>query len=451
MYCYKCGQELGENAKFCSKCGLKIIDDELIDLVVKMQEGSSEAFELFYGKTEKDIKSIVYSVLKTNSQDAEDVVQEIYLTVYQKIGTLNNPDGIKAWLRTTARNLAITYAQKSVNKESKVLSVDELSEEGMQFEEPEDTLLLPEDVMINKERQQAIHKMLKELPEMQYKVMLEYYFSEKTAAEISEQLGVHAGTVKSYLSKARDKMQQKVLAYQRTTGVALRSFGSAPILYMVFKACAKETIGEAVAIGTFSKVKEKLLSILAKKGKGQAIQEAGKAIATQTAIKTAAVVASVSTVAVGVGTYVTHDSREIKKIVYEMEAACQTLDEKALQKCFSEESLKAMKGASMVDEYVNPQVMGYSISDRTDFSLKVEDVVIDGDEAVAYCVYSEEEHEGTHLSKSGYIKLVFENNDWKLELCRLNKELLQTGGDLGNIRFPEIWQKELVFNDELEK
>lgn len=451
MYCYKCGQELGDHAKFCSKCGLKIVDDELVDLVVKMQEGSADAFETFYAKTINEVKSIVWSTTRMNEQEIEDIIQEIYMTVYQKIGTLNNPVGIKAWLRTIARNTATTYVQKKNRVESKHISVDDADEEGNPLIDLEDTMLLPEDVLVNKERQQVIHKMLKELPEMQYKVLREYYFSEKTVSEIAEQLGVHSGTVKSYLSKAREKMQKKVMAYQRMTGVTLRSVSVSPVLYTVFKGYVKEAAVETVVASTFKGIKDKIAELFGTSGKDQIIKEAGKNVAAKTVVKAIAVGASVSTVAVGVTSYIKHDEREIRDAIHTIEIACQTLDDDMLNDCLSAAALKSMKKKSLVDEYVDPQVLGYRITDRTDFSLNVSDIDIEGNKAIAHCIYTEENHSGEQLRKEGYITFLYEENTWRMDFCRMNKELFQTGGNIGNIRFPELLTTELIYNDELEK
>ncbi|MBQ2100065.1 MAG: hypothetical protein II477_03205, partial [Lachnospiraceae bacterium] len=65
-------------------------------------------FETLLGKERIPVERFVrYKI--SDRADAEDVLQEVYLTAYQKFEQLKNPDSFKAWILSIARNKCNDY------------------------------------------------------------------------------------------------------------------------------------------------------------------------------------------------------------------------------------------------------------------------------------------------------------------------------------------------------
>ena len=166
MFCYKCGKQMVDSALFCPNCGTMVKEDkgaQLAAVADRLKNGDSTAFNDLYAQTQKYVRYVVRQS-GLSEHDADDVVQEIYVTIYQKIGDLSDTKAVWGWIKMIAHHAAIDF----IRKNSKELLVSEEDDEYV-FDNVEetDTLALPEDAMDNKETQRLLGNMLDELPAMQ--------------------------------------------------------------------------------------------------------------------------------------------------------------------------------------------------------------------------------------------------------------------------------------------
>ena len=90
--------------------------EESKNLAIKIKNGDEEAFKSLYHL----MKSYVYNVILqngVNESDAQDVMQEVFVEIYRKIDTLNDPQAMVKWTKVIARNKSIDYLRK-YSKES---------------------------------------------------------------------------------------------------------------------------------------------------------------------------------------------------------------------------------------------------------------------------------------------------------------------------------------------
>lgn len=85
-----------------------------------LKNGDDSHFDIIYEQTHRLVYYIIYSILK-NKEDSEDVMQQVYMRVYEKIDQYT--DSPKAWISTIARNLAINKYNK--NKREKLNYLDD--------------------------------------------------------------------------------------------------------------------------------------------------------------------------------------------------------------------------------------------------------------------------------------------------------------------------------------
>ena len=135
---------------------------------------------------------------------AEDLAQEGFLRVYQRLSTYDPERKFSSWFFQVLRNITIDHLR--VNR-LPTASLDELAEEGNERAAVDRQQgASPEDVAGQGELASAVSAALARLrPEYREVVVLRYQ-EGLTHPEIAEILGMPSGTVKTYLHRARKEL-----------------------------------------------------------------------------------------------------------------------------------------------------------------------------------------------------------------------------------------------------
>lgn len=136
-----------------------------------------------------------------NRAEAEDVVQETLIRVWNKRDEWPQFGSIEAYCLTVAKNLAIDRSQK---KEAQNVELTPEMEEESEASGPYDQL-------INKERMSIIHRLINELPEKQRLIMQLRDIEGESYKEIAKILNLTEEQVKVNLFRARQKVKQRYL------------------------------------------------------------------------------------------------------------------------------------------------------------------------------------------------------------------------------------------------
>lgn len=142
-------------------------------------------------------------------EDADDVLQEIYLTAYQKFPQLKNKASFKAWLLAIARNKCNDYFRRKAAQLE--IPVDELTE----------TIL--SDSRQGLSEQSSVRETLSLLGDKDKQILYLYFWREMPQAEIAKKLSIPVGTVKSRLHTAKQNFKNK---YPYPTGYTYPSTGT---------------------------------------------------------------------------------------------------------------------------------------------------------------------------------------------------------------------------------
>ncbi|MCI4463404.1 MAG: sigma-70 family RNA polymerase sigma factor [Caldisericum sp.] len=119
------------------------VESKLIELVPKLRKGDVEAFEMFYNLTYRYVYKIAYAIT-LSKEDAEDIVQNTYLKIYEKRKALNDGISVLGYLKRIAVNYALQNARKQdpkfIERETKFDSNEykELIEEALAQLDPKD-------------------------------------------------------------------------------------------------------------------------------------------------------------------------------------------------------------------------------------------------------------------------------------------------------------------------
>lgn len=131
--------------------------------------------------------------------DAEDLVQQTYLTALRKLDQVQSANAFRSWLFAVLRN---TYL-KSCRKRALVHAADwEISLENL----PEEVREPP------RVDSQELQAALDELPAEFRVVVLMFYFEHRSYKEIAVELDLPLGTVMSRLSRAKSHLRMRLTA-----------------------------------------------------------------------------------------------------------------------------------------------------------------------------------------------------------------------------------------------
>ena len=127
---------------------------------------------------------------------AEDVVQDAFVALHRKSGTLRDPDAALGYLRTSVVNLSRSVIRRR-----------QVARKHLKVAEPEGTAGADHDVLLRDEHRAAL-RAVKALPRHQREVLVLRYWSGLSEREIAEALGISPGSVKSAASRGMATLQR---------------------------------------------------------------------------------------------------------------------------------------------------------------------------------------------------------------------------------------------------
>ena len=171
-----------------------------LELAKRASQGDDGAFEALVTKYERQVYNLALRTL-LDPEDARDVVQEVFLRVYEKIGDFRGESAFSTWLYRVAVNLctdAIRGRQKrwSYSLDAPYFDKDaplQVSEKGPSVEDEVESRIL----------MQKIAGALVDLSPEHRTMLVLAHIKGLSYEEISQITGVPMGTVKSRLARAR--------------------------------------------------------------------------------------------------------------------------------------------------------------------------------------------------------------------------------------------------------
>ena len=191
------------------------IDD--VELIQRILAGDGDAFESLIKKYQKQVQALAFRKVG-DFQTAEDITQETFLRVYQKLATLNDPAKFSAWLYAIVNHLCIAWHRKNR------LQTEPLQEIHISETETDaySRYVAVEHAKTTAEMQRdLVRKLLTKLKEGDQEVITLHYFEEMTSSEIGAHLGVSENTIKSRLHRARQQLKRYQFMIQEELGITV--------------------------------------------------------------------------------------------------------------------------------------------------------------------------------------------------------------------------------------
>lgn len=172
----------------------------LEELIQRCKEQDRKAQAQLY----QQFSGVLFSIClrySPNKTEAEDNLQDAFITIFKKIGQYTGKGSFEGWLKRVTVNTVLQKYRKQ--------KMYDIKDEA-QLEQPEEVIVETDNVPLK-----FLLQIIQELPERYRLVFSMYVLDGYTHKEIAEMLGISDGTSKSNLARARNILKEKIEAYQQ--------------------------------------------------------------------------------------------------------------------------------------------------------------------------------------------------------------------------------------------
>ena len=187
-------------------------ETELIEL---LRQGNQQAFSMLVN----DFQRLVYNAslnILNNVSDAEDITQEVFVSVYQNIKTFKGESKLSTWMFRIAvtKSLELIRKRKTQKRFAFLTSI---------FQNEENPIDLrdwhhhghPGSTLENKERTAHLYNAMDSLPENQRTSFILNKMNGLSYAEVAEVMQLSESAIESLLFRAKQNLQKALAAYYK--------------------------------------------------------------------------------------------------------------------------------------------------------------------------------------------------------------------------------------------
>ncbi len=154
-------------------------------------------------------KSLVYNVALQyvqNKEDAEEITQDVFVKIHEKLNFFQNQSALKTWIYRIAINQSLDFlkAQKSLKRWS-FFSALSLNNENIKIEVPH--FNHPGVELEQKEALEFIFKAINQLPENQKTVLILLKIEQNSQAQTAEIMDLSTKAVESLFNRAKKNLE----------------------------------------------------------------------------------------------------------------------------------------------------------------------------------------------------------------------------------------------------
>ncbi len=185
-------------------------------LVTSLKQGESSAFEEILKRYEAKVYNLVRGLTR-NDSDAQDALQEAFLSVFKKIGSFKQESSLSTWIYRIAVNAALMTIRKRRHREERSISLDvympRFAENGHRVVELPDWNPRADDLLLNKELAQHLRESIQALDPAYRAVFVLRDQEGMSNEEVAAILKIGVPAVKSRLHRARLFLRERIKRY----------------------------------------------------------------------------------------------------------------------------------------------------------------------------------------------------------------------------------------------
>ena len=182
------------------------VEQTLVPDVLAATEGNVVAFERLVNRCRQTVSGIALAILR-DLDASEEVAQDVFIYVWQQLGTLKEPASFLPWVRQITRYRAYNYLRD--NRVSSTVRGEEAELLLESFADPDACLTQ------NFERSEQsiiLSEFIDALPDDSREIVLLYYREEQSSQQVADLLGLSEANVRKKLQRVREALKAELLA-----------------------------------------------------------------------------------------------------------------------------------------------------------------------------------------------------------------------------------------------
>ena len=177
--------------------------------IQRARKGDIGSYQSIYDSYARKVLNFIYRMVHS-PEEAEDLTQETFVVVYQKLRTLKETDKFEAWLFRIARNFVY---QKFRKRAPSAVSLDAANEDGRLMPEPADGRKNPDEAFQSEELEKVVSEVIDGLPDKYREVFVLSALQHLSYQEIADIVGRSLPSVKTDIHRARLEVRESVKKY----------------------------------------------------------------------------------------------------------------------------------------------------------------------------------------------------------------------------------------------
>ena len=182
----------------------------------KFYEGDEEAFNALFRKHQTRALNLAFRFTR-DRQSAEDVVQEVFIKVYERKVNADPSAKFSTWLYRVVVNASLDLVRRKKTLFFRSFDEERRSGESESVQTLAETIadpaaLRPGEALVEREAQEALRQEIDRLPDKYRAPILLYQFEEMPYRDIARILGISEKAVERRLSHAKEHLKKKLQA-----------------------------------------------------------------------------------------------------------------------------------------------------------------------------------------------------------------------------------------------
>jgi RNA polymerase sigma-70 factor (ECF subfamily) len=163
-------------------------------LVDRCRRGDRDAWSDLVSEYSRYVYAIIMRGYRLSESDAEDVFQDVFARVFERLETLRDDDALRGWIAQVTRNLCSDHLRRSHPHEE--LSEDTVTDLDERLSDMDDAL--------------AVRQALARLPAGCADILDRFFCRDESYKTISRALAIPPGTIASRISRCLERLRREM-------------------------------------------------------------------------------------------------------------------------------------------------------------------------------------------------------------------------------------------------
>jgi len=181
------------------------------ELIEQLKQGDETAFKAIVEQWQDMVYNTILGIVQ-NETEAEDLAQDVFIKVFEKIGTFKGDSKFSTWLYRIATTTALDHL-RSKKRKKRFGFLQSLTGSGGDEKEQVPDFNHPGVSLDNKERAAVLFKAIEALPENQKSAYMLHKLEGLSYRDVSEVLNTTVSAVESLMSRANQNLRKQLEEY----------------------------------------------------------------------------------------------------------------------------------------------------------------------------------------------------------------------------------------------